>query len=582
MTYVAPVDEAVFFIENCTAIPRLAGDGAFSLAEGDVAAILAGAGRFAAEVLDPIDDALDRVGCQFVDGRVQTAPGHRAARARFAGDGWAGLAMRQEWGGQGLPATLNLACLEYWHAASLAFGMGMLLSTGAAETIESFGSEELKAIYLPKLASGEWMATMALTEPAAGSDLSGIRTSARPTADGRYRIVGSKIFISYGDHDLTDNIVHLVLARLPDAPAGTRGISLFLVPKYLPDDTGQPDERNDVHCTGIEHKMGLNGSPTCSMAFGSEGGAVGWLIGEPNKGLAAMFTMMNNARLAVGMQGVAAGDAAWQKALRYALERQQGRGVDGAPSAIAAHPDVAQMLMTMRALTSGTRFLALTAADALDRSRHERDPAARQMARCEVDLLTPVVKAFSTDTGCTVASLAIQVHGGIGYVLESGVSRHYRDARITPIYEGTNGVQAIDLAMRKLPADGGAALRGLIARWREACAELDDADGAARLVAALDLLDSAGTAMLEMAGRDAQAVLAHAAPFLRLFGLVGAAGSLALALAPTKGNAAMGRNLGASFGFLCERLLPEAGMLHGLIVPDAAVLRFGPVALTPR
>lgn len=586
MSYVAPVDEAAFFIERCSAIPRLAREGAFALDEGDAEAILTGAGRFAADILDPIDEALDRVGARYADGRVETAPGHRDAQTRFAEAGWTGLALNGEWGGQALPVTLNLACLEFWHAASLAFGMGMLLSTGAAETIERFGDEDLKKRYLPRLASGEWMATMALTEPSAGSDLAGIRTTAEPMGDGRFLVRGSKIFISYGEHDLTDNIVHLVLARLPDAPAGTKGISLFLVPKYLPGEDGAPGVQNDVLCTGIEHKMGLNGSPTCSMAFGSDSGAIGWLVGEPNRGLAAMFTMMNNARLSVGMQGVAAADAAWQKALAYALERRQGRDIDGAEVAIAAHPDVAQTLMTMRALTSGARFLALTTADAIDRSRHERDSAERAAAKVEADLLTPVAKAFCTDIGCDVASMAIQLHGGIGYVLESGISRHYRDARVTTIYEGTNAIQAIDLISRKLDLEDGAALRRLTGRWRGAVEQLlsasADVAGLRGLLDALDRLDAATVLVRGKVRSDLPSALAHASAYLRLFGLVAVTGSLALGCARADMATPLGQTIAACLSHACVRLLPETSALAALFSGEGDPLAPAGILLQPR
>jgi len=580
MAYVAPVEESLFFIENCTSIPRLCAAGAFPLGDGDAAAILTAAGQFAAEVLAPIDDALDRVGAQFADGVVTMSPGHRDAYRGYAEGGWAGLTLAEEWGGQALPVTLNVACLEYWHAASMGFAMGNLLCTGAAETIEAFAPPELKAIYLPKLAAGEWMATMALTEPSAGSDLADIRTRAEPMGEGRYRIRGSKIFISYGEHDLVPNIVHLVLARLPDAPPGTRGISLFLVPKVLPD-----GECNDVRCTMIEHKMGMNGSPTCTMSFGDGEGAIGWMLGEPNKGLAAMFTMMNNARLAVGCQGVGAGDAAWQKAALYAAERRQGRPAGSTPNAvlpIARHPDVASMLLTMRALTTSARFLTLATGDAIDRSRHEADPAMSQAAKAEADLLTPVAKAFGTETGCEVASLAIQVHGGMGYVDESGVSRHYRDVRITTIYEGTNGVQAIDLVSRKLAADQGETARRMFARWRDAAEALDSADldrTSANLKQALDVLERATGALLALAPADA---LAGASAYLRAFGLVGGAGLMAEAVAKANSAAPLGQTLRASLRFHAERLLPEVDALAAVVEHGAEALTASEAALEPR
>lgn len=583
MSYTAPVEEAAFFIERCSAIPRLAREGAFALEEGDVGTVLLAAGNFASRVIAPIDQALDQIGARFTNGKVETAPGHREALKHFTKAGWAGLALGESRGGQGLPITLNLACLEFWHAASMSFAMGMLLSTGAAETIERFGDDAMKALYLPRLASGEWMATMALTEPSAGSDLAAIRTTAEATGDGRYRIKGSKTFISYGEHDLTSNIVHLVLARLPGAPPGTKGISLFLVPKFIPDADGAPGAPNDLCCTGIEHKMGLNGSPTCSMAFGPNGGATGWLVGEPNRGLAAMFTMMNNARLSVGMQGVAVADAVWQKALAYALERCQGRRTDGSEMPIAEHPDVARMLMTMRALTSGSRFLALTTADAIDRSRYERDTAARMAAKAEADLLTPVTKAFCTDMGCEIASLAIQVHGGIGYV-EGGINRHYRDARITTIYEGTNGVQATDLVMRKLDQEDGATLLRLTGRWRAACRDLSCAgvEGLSRLDSALTALEDATVHIRKTVRSGPRTALANASAYLRMFGLAGVAGTLAVGCAHADPGSSLGASLATSLRFMCDRLLPEVDALSTLLLDDNDPLRSAQTLLRPR
>jgi acyl-CoA dehydrogenase len=395
---------------------------------------------------------------------------------------------------------------------------------GGVEALAQHGSDELKDRYLAKVVSGEWTATMNLTEPQAGSDLNAIRSRAERASDGTYRITGSKIFITYGEHDLVDNIVHLVLARLPDAPPGTRGISLFLVPKLLPDGT-----RNDVRCHSIEHKLGIHASPTCTMVYGDAGGATGFLIGEENRGLACMFTMMNNARLAVALQGVAIAERAYQGALSYAKERRQGRAPGAASdgmSPIIEHPDVKRMLMTMKALTGAARCICYLTAEAIDRAHRSRDEAARGIAQERASLLTPVAKAFSTDIGCEVASLGVQVHGGMGFVEETGAAQHLRDARINPIYEGTNGIQAIDLVVRKLPLSQGDAVRRQIAAMRATLQRLvKDATPAfgstgARLREAIESLDRATSFMLKAAsGNQPEAALAGATPYLRLFAL---------------------------------------------------------------
>ncbi len=368
------------------------------------------------------------------------------------------MAAPLEHGGMDLPVLLHAACSEMWNASNMAFALCPMLTGGAIDALEAHGSDELRQRYLAKVVSGEWTGTMNLTEPQAGSDLNALRTRAERQADGTYKIFGSKIFITYGEHDLTDNIVHLVLARLPDAPPGTRGISLFLVPKFLVNADGSLGQRNDVHCVGIEHKLGIHGSPTCTLAYGDNGGAIGFLIGEENKGLACMFTMMNNARLNVGLQGVAVADRATQHAMAYAHERRQGRalGETAAPmSVIAAHPDVRRMLMTMKALTAAARSICFMTAAALDLGRRGRDAAECKLGQERANLLTPIAKAFSTDIANEVASLGVQVHGGMGFIEETGAAQFYRDARIAAIYEGTNGIQAIDLVQRKLGLAGG-------------------------------------------------------------------------------------------------------------------------------
>jgi butyryl-CoA dehydrogenase len=449
MTYRAPVSDIAFTMRHVAGLDRAIADGVYGDLSADlVGTILEEAGRFANDVIAPLNREGDRHGATLKDGVVTSAPGWKEAYRAWTEAGWNALPGPADYGGQGLPTLLNSACVEMWNSASMAFGIGPVLTAGAIEALAAHASEDLKARYLEKLVSGEWTATMNLTEPQAGSDLAALRSRAEPAGNGAYRITGQKIFITYGEHDLTDNIIHLVLARLPDAPQGTRGISLFLVPKVLPDGA-----RNDVRCHSLEHKLGIHASPTCTMIFGDEGGALGWLVGEENRGLACMFTMMNNARLAVGLQGVAIAERAYQQALGYAGERRQGRAIGAAEgmSAILQHPDVQRNLLTMKALTAASRAICYMTAEAIDRAHLEPDAAGRKKAHERASLLTPVAKAFSTDVGMEVASLGVQVHGGMGFIEETGAAQHYRDARIAPIYEGTNGIQAIDLVTRKLP-----------------------------------------------------------------------------------------------------------------------------------
>ncbi|MEA2951833.1 MAG: 3-(methylsulfanyl)propanoyl-CoA dehydrogenase [Alphaproteobacteria bacterium] len=519
MTYRAPVADIAFTLKHAAALSEALAQGLYGdLGDDVVDAVLAEAGRFASDVIAPLNRIGDTHGTPFKDGAVTMPPGWKEAYTSWAQAGWNGLAAPAEWGGQALPQALNAACMEMWNAASMAFGIGPILTAGAVEALAAHGSDALKRAYLPKLISGEWTGSMQLTEPQAGSDVGALRTKAERTTDSSYRITGQKIFITYGEHDLTNNIVHLVLARLPDAPAGTRGISLFLVPKFLLNADGSLGARNDVRCHSIEHKLGIHGSPTCTMVLGDNGGATGFLIGEENRGLACMFTMMNLARLSVGLQGVAIAERATQAALAYARERKQS----GHP--IIDYPDVWRMLLIMRAQTRAARAICYTAAVAIDRAhRTEGDLATRAHERAS--LLTPVAKAFSTDIGVEVASLGIQVHGGMGYVEETGAAQHLRDARIAPIYEGTNGIQAIDLVIRKLPQSGGATVKAHIGELRGTVAAVqaanDPAFGAsgARLLEAVDALDRATQWMLAHVEKNPDAALAGATPYLRLFGL---------------------------------------------------------------
>jgi alkylation response protein AidB-like acyl-CoA dehydrogenase len=534
MSYRAPVSDIAFTLKHAAGFKQALDEGLYGdLSEDVVDAVLEEAGRFASEVIAPLNVVGDRQGVVFKDGAITTAPGWKEAYRDWTAAGWNGLAAPEQWGGQHLPQAVNFACMEMWNSAAVAFGLAPLLTIGTIDALTAHGSDALQRTYLPKLVAGVWTGTMQLTEPQAGSDLGALRTRAERAADGSYRLTGQKIFITYGEHDMAANIVHLVLARLPDAPAGTRGISLFLVPKFLPKADGSPGQRNDIRAHSIEHKMGIHGSPTCTMVLGDAGGAVGFLVGEENRGLACMFTMMNQARLAVALQGVGVAERAMQQALAYARERKQGRapGAKEGMSPIIAHPDVKRMLLTMRALTAAARAISYATAVAIDRTHRSPDEKARAAANERASLLTPVAKAFSTDVGCEVSSLGVQVHGGMGFIEETGAAQHYRDARILAIYEGTNGIQAIDLVTRKLPLSGGAAVRGYIKELRATAdavkAANDPAFGAtgATLADAIDSLERATEWLLREP--QSEAALAGATPYLRLF--ANAAGGALLA-----------------------------------------------------
>ena len=524
MTYRAPVADIAFALRHAAGFgPALAGGLYGDLADDLVDAVLEEAGRFASDVIAPLNVVGDRHGTPFKDGAVTTAPGWKEAYRAWAAAGWNGLAAPAQWGGQDLPQAINAACFEMWNSASMAFGLGPLLTIAGVDALIAHGSDTLKRTYLPKLVSGEWMGTMQLTEPQAGSDVGALRSKAERAGDGSYRISGQKIFITYGEHDLTDNIIHLVLARLPDAPPGTRGVSLFLVPKFPVNADGSLGPRNDVRAHSIEHKLGIHGSPTCTMVYGDQGGAQGFLIGEENRGMACMFTMMNQARLGVGLQGVAIAERATQQALAYARERRQGRaaGAASGPSPIIAYPDVKRMLLTMRALTRAARAICYATAVALDRARRGADEATRRAAHERASLLTPAAKAFATDIGSEVASLGIQVHGGMGFIEETGAAQHLRDARIAPVYEGTNGIQAIDLVTRKLPLSNGATVHAYIGELRHTVDAVNEVNDPAfgwtgvRLHEAVESLDRATQWLLARPQDDA--ALAGATPYLRLF-----------------------------------------------------------------
>jgi butyryl-CoA dehydrogenase len=537
MTYRAPLSDILFTMNHAAGLAEGIESGLYGdLADGFAETILGEAAKFAENVLAPLNRVGDTIGARFKNGSVTTAPGWREAYEKWVESGWNGITAPQEFGGMGLPHLLDAACLEMFSGANTAFGLAPVLTMGAIEALEKHGSPDLQRLYLGKIVTGEWTATMNLTEPQAGSDLNGIACRAVRAADGTYRITGTKIFITYGEHDLAENILHLVLARLPDAPQGTRGISLFLVPKFLLDADGVPCRRNDLRATGIEHKMGIHGSPTCTMSYGDDGGATGFLVDEENRGLNCMFTMMNKARLAVGLQGVGLAEAATGQAILYAQERRQGRapGFKGAGmSPIADHPDVARMLMTMKALTAAARAICYRTAAATDLAHRAPDEAGRRQGAERAALLTPVAKAFSTDVGNEVASLGVQVHGGMGFIEETGAAQHLRDARIAAIYEGTNGIQAIDLVQRKLALSGGAPIAGEIARMRATITRLEAAATeslgrtALRLAESVDALERATQWMMKASPAAPAEALAGATPYLRLFGL--ALGGTALA-----------------------------------------------------
>ncbi len=578
MTYRAPLADIAAALKS-VALPAAIAEGLFGdLTMDDVDAVLKEAGRFAAEVIAPLNRVGDRHGTPFKDGVVTTPPGWKNAYTGWCTGGWNGLAAPLEWGGQALPQIVNAACTEMWHGESMDFADGPMLGMAAIDALHAHGTDVLKRTYLPKLISGEWTGTMQLTEPHAGSDVGALRTRAERAGDGTYRLKGQKIFITYGEHDLTDNIIHLVLARLPDAPPGTRGISLFLVPKFLVNADGSLGARNDIRAHSIEHKLGIHGSPTCTMVMGDHDGAVGYLVGAENAGMACMFTMMNRARLAVGLQGVGVAECATQQALSFARERRQGRTA-GMPATqmapIIAHPDVRRMLLSMRAQTAAARAICYATALALDRSERATDAAAREAAYERASLLTPVAKAFSTDIGIDVASLGVQVHGGMGYIEETGAAQLYRDARIAAIYEGTNGIQAIDLVTRKLPLSGGGAVAAHIKDLRGVVEALEASNNPAfglapkRLADAVESLAGTTDWLLGRVAKDTDAALAGATPYLRLFGLATAGCLLArqaLGAARDGEDAAQHTALAR---FFAENFAVQAGSLERTVIDGA-------------
>ncbi len=497
----------------------------FEYADADtVQGLLTEFARFAEEQIAPLNVVGDQQGSSLQpDGTVKTPDGFKEVYSRYVEAGWSGVQFDAAYGGGGMPWLVGVAAQEILTSSNMAFSLCPLLTQGAIEALSQHGSEEQKATYLEKLITGEWTGTMNLTESQAGSDVGALTSKAIPQSDGSWLITGTKIFITWGEHDMADNIIHLVLARTPDGPPGTKGISLFIVPKYLVEADGSLGERNDVTCVSLEHKLGIHASPTCVLSFGDEGGARGWLVGEENQGMRAMFTMMNTARLTVGLEGLAVSERAYQQAVSYALERKQGRAVGAEPgthSLIVEHPNVRRMLMTMRAYNEAMRALLYLNAEAIDKSHHLADETEREASAGLAALLTPISKAWSTDLGVELTSLALQVHGGMGYVEEAGAAQHFRDARIAPIYEGTNGIQAIDLVLRKLPMAGGQVVKDLIADMRATADSLTDdlAPMGSSLERSIGALEAA-TAWLASAGSPNDA-LAGANPYLQMFGTV--------------------------------------------------------------
>ena len=527
--YLAPLRDMRFVMTELAGLGELSSLPGFEDVSPELAeAVLDEAAKLATEVLAPLNRSGDEQGAQLSKEGVVAADGFAKAYRQFAEGGWSGLSGDPEFGGQGLPELLHAATVEMWNSSNMAFALCPLLTAGATEALRQHGSEELKGHYLPKLISGEWTGTMNLTEPQAGSDLAAVRTKAVPDGD-HYRLYGQKIFITWGDHDMTDNVIHLVLARTPDAPEGVRGISLFVVPKFLLNADGSSGQRNDAHCVSLEHKLGIHASPTCVMSFGDQGGAIGYLVGQENKGLAHMFTMMNEARQKVGIQGLAIAERAYQQAREYAKERVQGRlasSKSGGAVAIVHHPDVQRMLLTMKSQIEAMRAFAYVMAADMDRAHRDPDAGERAGRQARVDLLIPVLKAWCTELGVEIASMGVQVHGGMGYIEETGACQFLRDARIAPIYEGTTGIQAADLAGRKLASDGGAAMAALIAEMRQAAAELahsKDTQAAsigAVLATGVDALESATAWMLQALASEPDAALASSVDYLMLTGYV--------------------------------------------------------------
>jgi acyl-CoA dehydrogenase len=585
--YTPPLADMRFVLHELIGLERIAAlPGCEQVGRELVDTILDEAGKFARDELAPLNRVGDTQGSRLVHDAVHTPSGFRDAYRQFIAGGWSALTGDPDHGGHGLPAVISAAVQEMWNAANMGFALCPLLTMGAIEALSFTGTEAQKTLYLGRLIDGTWTGTMNLTEPQAGSDLAAVRTRAVPDGDA-YRLFGQKIFITYGEHDFTDNILHLVLARLPDAPEGVKGISLFLVPKFLVNPDGSLGARNDVHCVSLEHKLGIHASPTAVMAYGDHHGAIGTLLGEANRGLEYMFVMMNQERFGVGLQGVAISDRAYQQALEYARSRVQGTetGVlGGARVPILRHPDVRRMLLSMKAETEAMRALAYVAAAAMDVGRLHPDAAERTQAQAMADLLIPVVKGWCTETALGITSTGIQVHGGMGFIEQTGAAQHARDARILTIYEGTTGIQANDLVGRKIARDGGAAARAAIAEMRATIAQLEGAEVApirAALADAVALLERAVGWVVDTSATDPRVVAAGAVPFLQLFGVVAGGWQMGRAAHVAQTRLAAGDNLHPGFyraklataRFYADHVLPQAhGLAHAAMHGASSVL----------
>jgi 3-(methylsulfanyl)propanoyl-CoA dehydrogenase len=582
-TYEAPLKDMQFVICELAGLDQVTALPGWQETDKEVVnAILQEASRFASEVLTPLNRVGDQAGVIWKDGNVIMAPGFREAYQGYIDTGWNRLGFDPEYGGQAIPGLIGAAVQEMWKSANLAFSACFQLTQGAIEALLLRGTDDQKRKFLPKMVEGRWTGTMNLTEPQAGSDLAAVRTRAVRQADGTYRIFGQKIFITYGEHDLSENIVHLVLARTPDAPPGVKGISLFVVPKFLVNEDGSLGARNDVWCLSVEHKLGIHGSPTCVMSYGDQDGAVGYLMGEENRGLEYMFIMMNLARLSVGLEGVAIGERAYQQALAYAKTRLQGRDISGGTEVvpIIRHPDVRRMLLLMKSLTQATRSLAYVVAGARDLAMRHSDEGYRKRNQAFVDLMTPVVKGWSTETGIEIASLGIQVHGGMGYIEETGAAQHWRDARITTIYEGTTGIQANDLVGRKIIRDQGKTVRAVVDEMRQFEGELQTKQPNANLESirdgytrGVDALANAVEYIVANYSVSPKRVMAGAVPFLKLFGIVAGGWQLARGamvsanrLAEGQGDSVFYSSKIATARFFAEHVLATApGLAHTVV-----------------
>ena len=581
----APLDDMRFTLTEIAGMEDINALPGFGEATPDlVEAILEEAGKFGSDVLAPLNHTGDQEGCALENGIVRTPKGFPEAYQQFAEAGWNGIWAPEEWGGQNLPMTVATAVSEIWHAANLSFALCPMLTQSAIELLLSHGSDEINAQYLEKLVTGQWTGTLNLTEPQAGSDLARIRTKAEKSGD-HYLVRGQKIFISHGEHDMAENIIHMVLARSPNGPDGIKGLSLFVVPKFLPDENGNPGERNDLRCVSLEHKMGMHASPTAVMSFGDDSGAKAFLIGEENRGIEYMFIMMNAARLAVGMEGVGIAERAYQQARDFAKERVQSRALDGGPDPVTIihHPDVRRMLLAMRSQTEAIRAIAYRVAAASDTAKHHADADARARAQAFIDLMTPIAKAYSTDTAFEVADIGVQVHGGMGYIEETGAAQHVRDIRVPRIYEGTNGIQANDLVGRKVARDEGKAAAMLIADIRATVAELEKADApirdlAAPLAEAATALETATNWVVETFPTAPAAVAAGATHYLRLMGIVSGAWLLGLGAmraaekkATGDGDPFLDQKI-VSARFFAEQYLPQTASLRTTIMFGGATV----------